>query len=187
MFVLCSSCRHSISRVSPEWLGRLASAGGATKFAREAALKEFLKTGCEQPIPQAAAAASDTASLLEAAVQKVMSAERDAIAKLGGNDKTKNKLSAYLMGKLMQETRGAIDPQQVCQFSCGFASSNAQSNLHRASKHICRIKGDSPDHMHFESNNVVFVFTPMPIPICRFEMPSHRLLKQHPKDQVEAD
>jgi Asp-tRNA(Asn)/Glu-tRNA(Gln) amidotransferase B subunit len=126
------TCRHPIFRVSPEWLGRLASVGDATKFAREAALKEFLKTGCEQPIPQAAAAASDTASLLEAAVQKVMSAERDAIEKLGGNDKTRNKLSAYLMGKLMKETRGAIDPQQVCHLSCGSASPSAQSNLHRA-------------------------------------------------------
>ena len=66
-----STAGHALSRVPPEWLAKLASAGEATKFARESALRGYIASGEEQEVRLLLAVLLVMRSPLLVAIQRV--------------------------------------------------------------------------------------------------------------------
>jgi hypothetical protein len=120
---LAAGAGAGLSRVPPAWLAALAAPGGATRYAREDALRRFAESGADPGLPAPAAAPAEGAGGAAAAlVGEVLGRHRGAYAEWlaaaaaaggGWDERRSGKLATFLMGDAMKACRGALPPQAV--------------------------------------------------------------------------
>ena len=117
---LAAGASAELSCVPPAWLAALFNAGGATRYAREDALRRFVTDRTDPGLPQPAAAVGDAREAAARLVGEVVSARAAAYAEwlrgaasAGWDERRAGKVVTFLMGDAMKACRGALPPPEV--------------------------------------------------------------------------